>query len=87
MDIFKGMNLLEFTDKFKDDDSCKAYLAFHKWGNGFTCPKCGCQHHHNSKNPYIRRCRDCYHADSVLLGLYFTRLNLGFVKPLRWFFR
>ena len=87
MDIFKGMNLLEFTDKFKDDDSCKAYLAFHKWGNGFTCPKCGCQHHHNSKNPYIRRCRDCYHADSVTAGTLFHKIKFGLRKAFTMVFQ
>ena len=30
MDIFKGVNLLGFTDKFNDDDTCKAYLAIYK---------------------------------------------------------
>jgi hypothetical protein len=34
------MSLLEFTDKFKGDDVCKAYLAIYKWGNGYVCPKC-----------------------------------------------
>jgi hypothetical protein len=28
MDIFKGQNLLEFSDRFKTDQDCKEYLAF-----------------------------------------------------------
>lgn len=27
MDIFKGQNLLEFSDRFKTDEDCKKYLA------------------------------------------------------------
>jgi len=27
MDIFKGQNLLEFSDRFKTDEDCKAYLV------------------------------------------------------------
>lgn len=80
MDIFKGMNILEFTDKFKDDNSCKEYLAYYKWANGFVCPKCGCLHHHQSKNPYIRRCRDCYHVDSVTAGTLFHKVKFGLRK-------
>ena len=79
MDIFKGMNLIEFTDKFKGDDTCKAYLATCKWGKGFVCPKCGCEHH-DSKNPYIRRCRDCYHADFVTAGTLFHKVKFRLRK-------
>lgn len=35
MDIFKGQNLLEFSEHFKTDDNCKDYLANIKWKNGF----------------------------------------------------
>ena len=27
MDVFKGQNLLEFSDRFKTDEDCKRYLA------------------------------------------------------------
>lgn len=27
MDIFKGQNLLKFSDRFKTDEDCKKYLA------------------------------------------------------------
>ncbi len=27
MTIFKGQNLLEFSDRFKTDENCKEYLA------------------------------------------------------------
>jgi len=27
MNIFKGQNLIEFADRFKTDEDCKAYLA------------------------------------------------------------
>jgi len=41
MDIFKGQNLLEFSDRFKSDYDCKKYLAEIKWKDGFECVKCG----------------------------------------------
>jgi len=36
MDIFKGQNLLEFSDQFKTDENCKQYLASIKSGIGIT---------------------------------------------------
>jgi hypothetical protein len=35
MNIFKGQNLLEFSDCFKTDEDCKKYLADIKWKDGF----------------------------------------------------
>ncbi len=46
MDIFKGQNLLEFSDRFKTDEDCKKYLAENKWQDGFKCVKNG----HKSAN-------------------------------------
>lgn len=79
MDIFKGMELLEFTDKFNNDESCKAYLAHHKWSNGFICPKCGCKEHHHSKDIYVKRCKKCFNKDSVTSGTLFHKVKF----PLR----
>ncbi len=39
MDIYKGQNLLEFSEHFKTDDNCKEYLANIKWRKGFKCVK------------------------------------------------
>ena len=39
MEIFKGQNLLEFSDRFKTDEDCKEYLAFLKSKNGYKCLK------------------------------------------------
>ncbi len=43
MEIFKGQNLLEFSDRFKTDEYCKEYLAFLKAKTAYICLKCG--HH------------------------------------------
>jgi hypothetical protein len=52
-----------FDRRFPDDDSCKAYLAAHRWPDGVACPRC----HRNEKitpihaKPFTWRCRnaDC----------------------------
>ena len=41
MDIFKGQNLLEFSERFKTDVNCKEYFGEIKWKGGYSCRKCG----------------------------------------------
>lgn len=33
------MNLLEFTQKFSDEEACEEHLIHLRWKDGFTCPK------------------------------------------------
>ena len=40
MDIFKGQDLLKFTERFKTDNDCKEYLSTIKWEETYTCVKC-----------------------------------------------
>ena len=39
MELFKGQNLLEFTERFKTDLDCEEYLASLKWEDGYCCRK------------------------------------------------
>ena len=39
MNIFKGQNLLEFTDRFKTDLDCKEYLSELKDISDYKCTK------------------------------------------------
>ena len=60
MDIFKGQNLLEFSDWFKTDLDCKEYLSIIKWKDSFKCLKC------NHKGAQVRKdfsrtCNICGH--------------------------
>ena len=40
MDVFKGQNLLEFSDRFKTDEDCKRYLASVKSEIRYKCLRC-----------------------------------------------
>jgi transposase-like protein len=37
----RQMTLHEFDRLFPDEDSCRQYLARHRWPSGATCPRCG----------------------------------------------
>lgn len=79
MDIFKGQNLLEFSDRFKTDDDCKEYLAGLKDGMGYECLKCGhiaCQQRKN----FSRVCNLCSHIESATANTLFHKVKFGVRK-------
>lgn len=79
MDIFKGQNLLEFSDRFKTDDDCKAYLAEIVFCDGFTCRKCGHTKSQVRKN-YSRTCNKCSYTQSVTSNTLFHKVKFGLRK-------
>ncbi len=79
MDIFKGQNLLEFSDRFKTDEDCKEYLAGIKWRDGFGCLKCG---HGKSqvRKDFSRTCNICSHQESATANTLFHKVKFGVRK-------
>lgn len=79
MDIFKGQNLLEFTDRFKSDEDCKEYLAFLKNKSSYGCLKCNhtaCQ----EKKDFARQCNICGHKESATANTLFHKVKFGVRK-------
>ncbi len=68
----------DFLAWFRDDAQCLAYLERLRWGNGFACPRCGCQAAWQ-RGDGLRRCSDCRHTTSVTAGTIFhlTRTPLA----------
>lgn len=79
MDIFKGQNLLEFSDRFKTDLDCKKYLAEIKWKDGFECLKCG---HARSqiRKDFSHTCNICSHQESATANTLFHKVKFGVRK-------
>ena len=66
MELFKGTNLIDFIDRFDNEEKCKKYLAEIKWANGFTCSKCNHSHYWTQKkDPFVKVCKGCRHIESV----------------------
>ena len=78
---FKSLTIFEFQNKFPDVPSCLEYLSAIKWGQDFTCVKCG--HHHyfevNQKS-YIRQCTSCRHTESATAGTLFHKVKFSILK-------
>lgn len=79
MELFKGQNLLEFTESFPTDISCKEYLTTIKWKEGFTCLKCGHKASQIRKD-YSRTCNKCSHTESATANTLFHKVKFGVRK-------
>lgn len=79
MDIFKGQNLLEFSDRFKTDLDCKQYLASIKSKTNFKCTRCNhtaCQ----VRKDFGRQCNICHHIESASANTLFHKVKFGLRK-------
>lgn len=79
MKIFKGQNLLEFSDRFKTDENCKEYLVNIKWKEKFICVKCG---HSASqiRKDLSRTCNKCSHTETATANTLFHKVKFGVRK-------
>ena len=79
MDIFKGQNLIEFAERFKNDEDCKKYLSELKWDKGYCCRKCGhkkCQ----IRKDFSRICNICSTIESSSANTLFHKVKFGLRK-------
>lgn len=79
MEIFRGENLLEFTERFSSDEKCKEYLAEYKWKDGYKCKKCGHTHYQTRKD-HSRSCNICGHIESPTANTMLHRVRFGIKK-------
>jgi transposase-like protein len=73
--------VLEFRERFADEQACRDYLAKLRWPEGFRCPGCQAQDYWLTDRA-LRHCRCCGRQTSVTAGTLFADTHL----PLRlWF--
>lgn len=81
MEQFKGTNLIDFMERFSNEEKCKEYLVEIKWSNGFICSKCSnTQYWMNKNDPYVRVCKDCRHINSATSNTLFHKVKFGLRK-------
>lgn len=67
------MNLIDFTNKFPDEDACVKYFKEKREHKGIICSRCGCKCHRWRNYRMQWECRECGHrtglkADTVMHG-------------------
>jgi len=79
MNLYKGQNLIEFTERFKSDEDCLEYLAHLKWTEGYKCRKCGHIASQERSN-FSRTCNKCSHTESATANTLFHKVKFGIRK-------
>ena len=85
MDIFKGENLLEFTERFSTEEKCKQYLANYKQELSYSCVKCGHAKYQEQKD-FSRTCNKCSHTESASANTMLHNQKFGFKKAIHIIF-
>ena len=71
--------LIEFQERFPNEESCWALLRHERWPRGFVCPRCGSRGSHFIRTRSLEQCRRCRYQASVTAGTVFHRTRV----PLR----
>lgn len=79
MNIFKGQNLLEFSDRFKSDLDCKEYLSEIKSKTAYKCSRCNHTAYQKLKD-FGRKCNVCIHIESATANTLFHKVKFGVRK-------
>ena len=76
-------SLLEFQQRFPDEEACAAYLAILRWPAGFVCPACGSSRGWAlATKAYTHECADCRKQTSVTAGTVMHGSKLALIA---WF--
>lgn len=77
---FIGENIIEFSERFKDDISCLEYLAEIKWGKEYSCIKCGCTQFSVRQTDKAMQCHKCHYIESPTANTLFHKVKFGIRK-------
>jgi transposase-like protein len=77
---YTGQDVFNFMDKFKTDEECIAYLAYYKWKDGFTCPKCTHKECYEGQKAYTKVCKSCRFIESATSNTLFHKVKFGIKK-------
>lgn len=69
-------SLIQLMDFFKDEDTCRKYLAVHRWGTDPTCPNCASTKAYVTNRGFKCADRDCAKKFSVTTGTIFDNTKI-----------
>lgn len=77
------MTLMEFMEKFGEEEQCRKHMYQIRWPEGFVCPKCGEKDEpYNIKSHNRFQCKHCSHQASVTAGTVMDKSRTPLTK---WF--
>ena len=78
----QDINLMSLVERYRDEDSCRAYLEELRWPNGVACPRCGSMGISRVQKPRVFDCNSCRYQFSVTSNTIFHDTHLPLWK---WF--
>lgn len=78
----KFSSLLEFQQRFPNEDACLDYLEKLRWPEGFRCPNCGHDDGYRLSERRLIQCSVCRHQTSATAGTIFHKTRTPLLK---WF--
>lgn len=76
--ISQFKSLISLLDYFKEEETCKVYLAQKRWGNTPSCPHCGNVGAYITNRGYKCKAKECHKKFTVTTGTVFqdTKISL-----------
>ncbi len=72
------MTIIEFINRFSDEESCKLYYRDIRQKEGVICKKCGCKRHYWLKNKWQFQCSNCNFRTTLRSGTVMENSRLPF---------
>lgn len=78
--MFQGVSILDFNDRFRDKKSCIDYLSQIKWPEHYSCRRCGNGKYCSTVRYGERRCTKCRSVESATAHTLFHKVKFSLVK-------
>jgi transposase-like protein len=78
----ESLTLIEFQQKFNNEEACAAYLIEQRWKHGFKCPACKHHLYYYIQSRQLYECQQCHKQTSITAGTIMHQTKLSLMK---WF--
>jgi transposase-like protein len=78
----ESLSLIEFQQKFHNEEDCVAFVIEQRWKNGFVCPHCKHDQHYYIQTRQLYECRECHKQTSITAG---TIMHQSKLSLMNWF--
>jgi len=73
------MRILEFLNRFPDENSCREHFRLKRESQGLVCKKCGCKKHYWLKSKWQWQCSSCRFRTTLRSGTIMEHAKLPFM--------
>lgn len=73
-------NISKLFERFKDQDACKEYLEFKRWGNNVICPHCNHANPYRTNRGYTCSKKECRKKFTVTSGTIMDKTKIELKK-------